>query len=74
MTGSDNPATTPVSFTHKTGTAPAYLDLHFEACRPAYEAMLRSVGLQSGWRVIDAGCGVVRQEPHRPRRVHCVFL
>src|SRR6476659_2369951 len=35
----------------------AWLDVHFEASRPQYEAMLRSVGLQSGWRVLDAGCG-----------------
>ena len=34
-----------------------YLDAHFEACRPAYEAMLRSVGLEPGWRVLDAACG-----------------
>ncbi len=34
-----------------------WLDVHFEACRPEYEAMLRSVGLQSGWRVLDAGSG-----------------
>ena len=34
-----------------------WLDAHFEACRPEYEAMLRSVGLQPGWHVLDAGCG-----------------
>jgi SAM-dependent methyltransferase len=34
-----------------------WLDVHFEACRPEYEAMLRSVGIQPGWRVLDAGCG-----------------
>ena len=34
-----------------------WLDLHFEDCRPEYEAMLRSVGLQPGWRVLDAGTG-----------------
>lgn len=34
-----------------------WLDAHFEACRPEYEAMLRSVGIQPGWRVLDAGCG-----------------
>lgn len=37
-----------------TGT---YLDAHFAMCRPEYEAMARSVGLQSGWHVLDAGCG-----------------
>ena len=35
-----------------------WLDAHFEACRPEYEAMLRSVGIESGWRVLDAACGV----------------
>lgn len=35
----------------------AWFDLHFAACRPEYEAILRSVGLQPGWQVLDAGCG-----------------
>lgn len=34
-----------------------WLDLHFEASRPQYEAMIRAVGLQPGWSVLDAGCG-----------------
>jgi len=34
-----------------------WLDTHFEACRPEYEAMLQSVGIAAGWRVLDAGCG-----------------
>ena len=34
-----------------------WLDTHYEACRPEYDAMLRSVGLEAGWRVLDAGCG-----------------
>lgn len=38
-------------------TGAAWLDVHFEACRPEYEAMLRAVGLRPGWRVLDAGCG-----------------
>src|SRR6266571_3588937 len=40
-----------------TGTQAGFLDEHFQACRPEYEAMLRSVGLQPGWRVVDAACG-----------------
>lgn len=36
---------------------PAWLDVHFEACRPEYEAQLRAVGFRPGWRVLDAGCG-----------------
>lgn len=34
-----------------------WLDAHFEADRPEYEALLRSVGLRRGWHVLDAGCG-----------------
>lgn len=34
-----------------------WLDAHFDACRPEYEAMLRSVGMEHGMRVLDAGCG-----------------
>jgi arsenite methyltransferase len=48
---------THASSTGQTGTASGFLDTHFEACRPEYEAMLRSVGLQPGWRVLDAACG-----------------
>ena len=46
-----------VSSTGQVGTAGGFLDTHFEACRPEYEAMIRSVGLQPGWRVLDAACG-----------------
>jgi ubiquinone/menaquinone biosynthesis C-methylase UbiE len=35
----------------------AYLDKHFECMRSEYEAMLRSAGIQPGWRVLDAGAG-----------------
>jgi ubiquinone/menaquinone biosynthesis C-methylase UbiE len=38
-------------------TGAGWLDAHFEACRPEYEAMLVSVGIEPGWRVLDAGCG-----------------
>jgi len=34
-----------------------WLDGHFEAARPEYEAMLRAVPIEVGWRVLDAGCG-----------------
>jgi len=34
-----------------------WLDLHFEACCLEYTLMLRSVGLQAGCHVLDAGCG-----------------
>ncbi|MFN2582674.1 MAG: class I SAM-dependent methyltransferase, partial [Candidatus Dormibacteria bacterium] len=36
----------------------SWLELHFEACRAEYELLLDHAGLQRGWRVLDAGCGV----------------
>lgn len=45
------------SSTGQAYTESRYLDAHFEACRPEYEAMLRSVGIEQGWQVLDAGCG-----------------
>jgi arsenite methyltransferase len=36
---------------------PAYLDSHFRAAQPEYEAMLRAAGIRAGWHVLDAGCG-----------------
>ncbi len=38
-------------------TEGSWLDAHFEAARPEYEAQLRAVGIQPGWRVLDAACG-----------------
>ena len=35
----------------------SYLDIHFDAMRSEYEAMIRSVGIKPGWHVLDAGCG-----------------
>jgi predicted methyltransferase len=34
-----------------------WLDTHFAACRPEYEAQLRAAGIRPGRRVLDAGCG-----------------
>lgn len=45
------------SSTGQAQTGAVWLDLHFEACRPEYEEMLRSVGISAGWAVLDAGCG-----------------
>ncbi len=47
---------------HETSTGQAlsgagWLDVHFEACRPEYEEMLRFVGVPPGSRALDAGCG-----------------
>src|SRR5690348_18088518 len=45
------------SSTGQTFTGAAWLDDHFEAARPEYEAQLRAVGIRPGWRVLDAACG-----------------
>ena len=47
---------------HETSTGQAFsgagwLDIHFEACRPEYEEMLRYAGVPRGARALDAGCG-----------------
>lgn len=38
-------------------TGADWLDIHYAACASEYEEMLRLVGLQRGWHVLDAGCG-----------------
>jgi len=55
---SDEQSRMNVASTGLVGTEGGFLDAHFEACRPEYEAMMRSVGFQPGWRVLDAACGV----------------
>jgi arsenite methyltransferase len=35
----------------------AWLDLHFKAAQDEYIEMLRTVGIQPSWYVLDAGCG-----------------
>ncbi|HEX5505323.1 MAG TPA: class I SAM-dependent methyltransferase, partial [Thermomicrobiales bacterium] len=58
MTGPDSAvAETHASSTGQTMTGGAWLDVHFEAARPEYEAQLRAVGLRPGWHVLDAACG-----------------
>lgn len=44
----------------------SYLDSHFETMKPEYETMIRSVGIQSGWKVLDAGCGGGVSSPFWP--------
>ena len=44
-----------------------WLDAHFEHSRVVYEAMARAVGLEPGWRVLDAGCGPAASCRHWPR-------
>ena len=51
---------TPNSFASSTGHELAsgdWLDIHFEANRPEYEAQFKAVGIQPGWYVLDAACG-----------------
>jgi ubiquinone/menaquinone biosynthesis C-methylase UbiE len=55
--GRRNAPRTHASSTGQALTGAGWLDTHFEACRPEYEAMLSSVGIEPGWRVLDAGCG-----------------
>lgn len=49
-------ASTPSADRHQLN-APEWLDVHFEACRPEYEAMLRCLDVRRGDSVLDAGCG-----------------
>jgi SAM-dependent methyltransferase len=49
--------TAPLASTGLVGSSPEWLDVQFGACQDEYEAMLRSVGMRPGWRVLDAGCG-----------------
>ena len=48
---------THASSTGQAQTGGEWLDSHFEMARPEYEAQLRAVGIQPGWRVLDAACG-----------------
>lgn len=45
------------SSTGQANTGAAWLDAHFEANRAEYEMQVRAVGIQPGWRILDAGCG-----------------
>ena len=55
--GRGTPTSNHASSTGQALTGAGWLDTHFEACRPEYEEMLSSVGIEPGWRVLDAGCG-----------------
>ena len=52
-----SPRVTLASSTGQDATDAHFLDFRFEACRPAFTAMVGSVGIQPGWHVLDAGCG-----------------
>ncbi len=55
-TKANDTAATTTSAGHALSEA-SWLDTHFEVARSENEAMLRAVGLQPGWQVLDAGCG-----------------
>ena len=57
INGQGNTPNNHASSTGQALTGAGWLDAHFEACRPEYEAMLSSVGIEPGWRILDAGCG-----------------
>src|SRR3954469_7375484 len=57
MATSSGDARSHASSTGQALTGGEWLDVHFESSRPEYEAMFRSVGIQPGWHVLDAGCG-----------------
>lgn len=44
-------------------TDAGWLDAHFEANRPEYEAILRSVAFAPGWHVLDAGSSAAGSVP-----------
>jgi hypothetical protein len=46
-----------------------WLDNHYLAMQPEYEDMLRWVGLQSGWKVLDAACGTGSFLPNQVREL-----
>ena len=56
MTNRNDQTLAPSSMGHEYSDK-RHLDTHYLACQPEYEAMLKSVGLQKGWHVLDAGCG-----------------
>jgi hypothetical protein len=56
------------SSTGQVMTGATWLDVHFEADRPEYEAHVRAVGVHPGWRVLDVGCGAGNFRPMPPQR------
>jgi arsenite methyltransferase len=45
------------SSTGQLGSNATWLNMHFAATQPEYENLLRSVGYEPGWLIIDLGCG-----------------
>ena len=57
MTSEGNDRSSHTTSTGHDFSSPDWLDNHYLAMQPEYEAMLRWVGLEPGWHVLDAGCG-----------------
>ena len=57
MTTLNTPSMGNKSTTGQFGATAEWLDTHFLAMQPEYEEMLRWVGIQTNWHVLDAGCG-----------------
>lgn len=57
MTATTRVAAAPPETDRAIFTDADWLDTHFEAARPEYEAMLHAAGIAPGSRVLDAGCG-----------------
>ncbi|MCZ7571578.1 MAG: hypothetical protein M5U01_23770 [Ardenticatenaceae bacterium] len=49
--------TTTATSTGHALSASNWLETHYLAGQPEYEAMVRAAGFQPGWHVLDAGCG-----------------
>ena len=54
---SDGPTVAHATATGHALSGVTWLDAHFEQSCALYAAMARAVGLEPGWRVLDAGCG-----------------
>jgi arsenite methyltransferase len=57
MNGAPSEANSAATSAGHAMSSAGWVDAHYLACQPEYEAMIRSVGLQAGWHVLDAGSG-----------------
>jgi arsenite methyltransferase len=57
MVGPESNSSSIATSTGHAMSSASWIDAHYVACQCEYEAMISSVGLKSGWHVLDAGCG-----------------
>ena len=57
MAGSNKNSEFQTSSVGQSFAASDWIDAHFVSMQPEYEEMLRWVGIQPNWHVLDAGCG-----------------